>query len=471
MTTATRLGEPLLKLLRSRLRGQVLTSADRAYDEARRGWNGRFDRHPAAIVRCVDAGDVQAAVLFAREHDLPPAVRSGGHDFAGNSTSDGGLVIDLSLMNHVSVDPSAKRLRVEPGARWAQVDAATQAHGLATTGGTVSTVGVAGFILGGGSGYLSRKFGLGLDNLLAADIVTADGRLRHVSSREHADLFWALRGGSGNFGIVTALELQLHGLGAEVTAGQIIHALDDAPAGLRFYRDFMRGASDDIQGYAFFIRIPPIPAFPEALHGQVVLDLVVAHAGDQAEAERALAPLRGFGSPALDTVARVPYTGLQQAFDAGMASGNRWYSRSHYLRDLNDDAIETIVSRVASLPGAFSMVYLGGEGGASGRAPADATAYPHRDATFFLHMLPGLDGSRRRRGDHAVDAGVPRGDGAARDRRRLRQHAGWRRRGWGRVRVRIELFPAACREEGVRSGQPVPGEPQHRPRMRHPRRC
>lgn len=385
----TRIDEATLRSLRQQMGDRVLVPGDAGYDDARRIWNGRFDRRPGAIARCRDAGDVKMAVDLARDAGLPTAVRSGGHDYAGHSMCDDGLVIDLSRMNEVVVDAEARTVRVGPGARWADVDREAQAFGLATTGGTVSSVGVAGFTLGGGTGHLVRKYGLALDNLLSVDLVTAAGERLRASEREHADLFWGLRGGSGNLGIVTSLELRLHDLGTEIFAGQIIHPLEDAADTLRFYRDFMAHAPDEVQCYAFFIRIPPVAPFPESLHGRVALDLVVSCAGGTAPGENVLAPLRAFGLPRLDTVARVPYLALQQAFDAGMPAGNRWYTRAHYLADLTGAAIETIVSRVAALPGEFSMVYLEPQGGAIARVAADATAFPHREAKFALHVFPG----------------------------------------------------------------------------------
>lgn len=386
---STTIDQSVLRLLRQEISGHVLGPADAGYEDARRVWNGRFDRRPGAIARCADAADVKAAIAIARERDLLVAVRSGGHDYSGKSTCDGGLVIDLSDMNLITVDPAARRVHVGPGARWADVDRETQAHGLATTGGTVSSVGVAGFTLGGGTGHLVRKYGLALDNLLSVNAVTAGGDALRASERENTDLFWGLRGGSGNLGVVTSMELQLHHVGPEVLAGQIIHPLEDAADALRFYRSFMAAAPDDVQCYAFFIRIPPIPIFPERVHGRVVLDLVVTHAGDHARGERVLEPLRAFGRPVLDTVAPVSYVSLQQAFDAGMTAGNRWYSKAHYLAELSDPAIETIVSRVEDLPGELTMVYLEAEGGAIARVPPDATAFPHRDAAFALHIFPG----------------------------------------------------------------------------------
>lgn len=389
MMPSARIDGTMLRSLRERIGGAVLTADDPAYDETRRIWNGRFDRRPAAIVRCARPADVPAALEVARQTGLPLSVRSGGHDYSGNSMCDGGLAIDLSQMNAIAVDGGSRTVRVGPGARWGAIDRETQALGLATTGGTVSTVGVAGYTLGGGSGHLSRKYGLGLDNLVSAEVVTASGDIVQASDRENADLFWGLRGGSGNLGIVTALELRLHELGTEVLAGQIIHPFERSRDVLRLYRSFVADAPDDVQCYAFFIRVPPLPVFPAESHGKVAIDLVVTWAGDLSDGENSLAPLRGFGKPLLDTVAPLPYLTLQQAFDAGMVGLNRWYSKAHYLPGLTDAAIDTIVARVEELPGDFTMVYLEAEGGAIGRVDRRATAFPHRDAAFLLHIFPG----------------------------------------------------------------------------------
>ncbi len=379
----------LSQALQEQVRGDVLVPGDARYEPARAGWNGRFDGHPAVIVRCRDAADVALAIEFARVGELEIAVRSGGHDYAGNSSCDGGLLIDLSPMNAVQVDSRARLARVGAGATWGDVDRATQAFGRATPGATVSTVGVAGFTLGGGVGHLARAHGLACDNLVAAEMVTADGRRIRVSQDQDAELFWAIRGGGGNFGVVTAFEFALHPVGPELLAGQIVYRYEDAAEVLRHYRDFMATAPDDIQCWAFLLRLPPLPVFPEEFHGQPALDLVVCHAGSVAQAEEDLRPLREFGDPVLDAVVPQSYAALQQAFDAGMPKGQRWYSRAHYLRTLPDDVIATLLEHARPLPGQFTTAYLGAEGGAGGRIDRDATAFPHRDAAFSLHVFPG----------------------------------------------------------------------------------
>lgn len=387
--------------LRERVRGAVLVRGDIGYEQARAVWNARFDRHPAMVARCADAEDVVACVAFAREQDMALAVKGGGHDFAGNSAYEGGLLIDLSAMDAVHVDADARIARVGPGATWGAIDRASQAFGLATPGATVSMVGVAGFTLGGGVGHLSRRHGLACDNLVAAEVVTAEATRVRATAEENADLFWAIRGGGGNFGVVTAFEFRLHPIGPEVLAGQLIYRFEDAAAVLRHYRDFMAGAPDAVQCWAFLLRLPPLDVFSEQAHGKPAIDLLVCHAGDIADAEVDLAPLRAFGEPLLDAVSPVSYCALQQAFDAGMGHGQRWYSRAHYFRALGDGAIDTLLQQAEALPGDFTTVYLGAEGGAVGRVPGDASAFPHRDAAFSLHVFPGWT-------DPADDADVMR---------------------------------------------------------------
>jgi FAD/FMN-containing dehydrogenase len=383
------IGESDLRRLRARFGDAVVTPADAGYDAARAVWNARFDRRPAAIVRCRSADDVQAAVGLVRERDLLFAVRSGGHDYAGNSTCEAGLVVDLSPMKAIDVDVDGRRAAVQPGVTWAELDRATAAHGLATTGGTVSTVGVAGFTLGGGTGWLSRGHGLAVDNLLAADVVTATGERVRASAEENPDLFWALRGGSGNFGIVTSFVLRLHPAPEHVLGGQILFPHSAAGNVLRLYRAYMAAAPDEVCCYPFFYRVPPIQLFPETLHGKTTLALVAAWTGEPAGGEAALAPLRDFGEPSLDTIARLSYVDLQQSFDAGMAKGSRWYSRAVYLDALSDETIDTVVRRTENLPGEFTTVYFEPMGGAIGRVDPAATAFPHRRAAFGLHVFPG----------------------------------------------------------------------------------
>lgn len=393
MQTTDQLDRVDFEALKEALRGSLILPQDEGYDEARATWNGVFDRRPAAIARCTGTADVIAAIDFARENGLRVSVKSTGHSYAGHSVCDGGLVIDLSAMDGVSIDPVARTARVQPGVTWGAFDHEAQAFGLATTGATVSTVGVTGYTLGGGTGYLSRKHGLSLDNVVSLDVVTAAGDLLRASSNENADLFWGLRGGSGNFGVVTSLEFKLHEVGPEVLAGQIVFPFDQARDVLRFWWNFMQEAPDELQCYPFIIHVPPIPAFPESYHGKTAIDLVVAYAGPVSDGERALAPLRSFGQPILDGVFPQTYTALQQTFDAGMPRGLRWYTRAHYLQDVSEDAIDTVLHFTESLPGAYTAVYFEPEGGEIARIDSATTAFPHRDAACALHIFPGWTSS------------------------------------------------------------------------------
>lgn len=389
MSTSTDIAAGVLGDLDADTRGTVISPEHEEYDAARTVWNGRFDRHPAGIVQCRGAADVIAAIDVAREHDLPVAVRGGGHDYAGNPARDDALVIDCTSMDSVRVDPDARTARVGPGATWADVDHETQQFGLATTGATVSTVGVAGYTLGGGTGHLARSLGLAVDNVRAMDVVTADGDFVQANPEENPELFWALRGGSGNFGVVTSFEYDLHPIGPEVLAGQIVHPFEEAPAVLRHYKSFMAEAPSAVNCYAFIVRIPPIPVFDEELHGEPAVNLVAAYTGDPEAGERALAPLREFGDPILDSVRPQPYTALQQAFDDGVPEGERWHSKAQYMDELTDDAIDTLVEATDPFQGPLTMVYLEPMGGAIAEVSSDETAFPHRDAAYSIHVLAG----------------------------------------------------------------------------------
>ncbi len=375
--------------LANTISGEVLVRGDQGYEEGRAVWNARFDRPPSLVVRCHRTEDVKAAVDFARTWGLPLAVKAGGHSNAGHSAIEGGLLIDLSPMKGISIEPEEKTARVEPGVKWGEFNPVAERHGLATPGGTISTVGVAGFTLGGGGGYLSRKYGMAIDNLLSAELVTADGRIVRASADENPDLFWAIRGGGGNFGIVTAFEFRLHEVGPQVLAGQIMHRLEDAPELLRAYRDFMKTAPDELQCYPFFLRIPPIDAFPEELHGQVVLDFVVFHTDAGPDGEDALRPLVELGKPVLSAVGPQSYSSVMEAFDAGLPGGQRYSSRAHYLNGITDEVIDTIMTHAPKMAGPFTVAYLDAAGGAPSRVDPSATAFPHRDAAYSFHIISG----------------------------------------------------------------------------------
>ncbi|WP_254538433.1 FAD-binding oxidoreductase [Halomarina litorea] len=372
--------------LRGTLRGTLIQPHDEGYHEARAVWNGTIDRHPAVITKCAGTADVIAAVNFAREHDLEIAVRGGGHNVAGTAVCDDGIVIDLSAMRAVWVDPRTRTARVQGGALWSDVDHETQAHGLATTGGIVSHTGVAGLTLGGGIGWLMRKHGLTADNLLSADVVTADGEFIRASEDEHSDLFWALRGGGGNFGIVTSFEFALHPVGPTVLAGPVFWAADDTADVLRFYRNFARDAPDELGTVIRFGTIPPLPAVPEELHWRPAVAINACYAGPVDEGERVLRPLSEHGTPLLDLVSPKPYLAHQGGLDSTVLHGWHYYWKSTDLPELSDDLIDVFVDHAfaAESPRSYSVLFH--LGGAVSRVDDDATAYTGRGSPHNINI-------------------------------------------------------------------------------------
>ena len=359
--------------------GAVIRPDDPGYDAARRIWNGTADRRPAAVVRCASDADVVAAIAVARAHDLPLAVRGGGHSLPGCSTCDGGIVIDLSPMCAVEVDPERRIARVGGGALLGQLDRATQRHGLAVTAGQVSHTGIGGLALGGGVGWLMRKHGLTIDSMLAAHVVTAEGECVRASADEHPELFWALRGGGGNFGVVTRFEFRLHAVGPVICAGMLVFPVERAAEALAASRAVMDGAPDDLTIFDVLITAPPAPPFPPALQGRPVVAIGVAHLGGEAAARRDLAPLRAL-QPALDAVGPMPYVALQSMIDDSVPHGRRYYARGQWLHRLDDGAIAAVVAAHEAATSPFNQVILGRMGGAIARVPADATAFARRDA-------------------------------------------------------------------------------------------
>jgi FAD/FMN-containing dehydrogenase len=365
---------------------ELLHPGDERYDDARRVWNGAIDRRPAVIACCTSAEDVSAAVRKARERDLRVAVRGGGHGIAGHAVCDGGLVVDLSPMREIAVDPQARTARAGGGVLWGELDAATQQHGLATVGGIVTHTGIAGLTLGGGIGWLMRRHGATVDNLLAAEVVTAGGEAVRASEREHPDLFWALRGGGGNFGIVTSFEYRLHPVGPAVLAGPVYHALEDAPDVLRFYRDFVADAPDELTTIINLRQAPPLAFLPEHVHGRPVLAVAVCYAGPIDHGKEVVRPLRAFGRPLVDAIAPRPYVEVQQLFNPTVPHGWHYYWRSWEVPPLGDAAIDTLVEQTARITSPRSYVIVFGLGGAVARVAEQDTAYPQRDAAHNVNI-------------------------------------------------------------------------------------
>jgi FAD/FMN-containing dehydrogenase len=380
------IGAMELDRLAHSIRGELLPRGGPGYEEARAIWNAMITRRPALIARCRSAADVVRAVRFARDNDLLVAVRGGGHNIAGNALVDDGLLIDLSAMRSVRVDPAARRARVEPGVLLGELDRDTQGFALATPLGINSTTGVAGLTLGGGYGWLSRRFGLTVDNLVSADVVTADGELLRADEREHSDLFWALRGGGGNFGIVTSFEFALHPVGPEVTAGLIVHPATEVAALLRRYRDVVTAAPEELTAWVVMRHAPPLPFLPAEVHGSRVVVIAACYTGPASEAARALAPLRAIGTPHADVIGPTPYVAFQAAFDPLLAPGARNYWKTHNFLSLDDGLTDAFAERLPTLPGPMCEIFIAHLGGAVSRVAEDATAYMGRDAQFVMNV-------------------------------------------------------------------------------------
>jgi hypothetical protein len=368
-------------------RGELLRPGDGGYDAARRVWNGMIDRRPGLIARCTGVGDVQAAIRVAREQRLLVAVRGGGHNVAGNAVCDDGLVIDLSPLKGIFVDPSSRTARVQGGVTLGELDRETQRFGLATTGGLISTTGVAGLTLGGGLGWLARKFGTACDNLLSAQVVTPAGEIVTASESENPDLFWGLRGGGGNFGIVTTFEYRLHRVGPEVLAGAVFHPLERGEAVLRFFHDFAREAPDELTAIAQVFTAGPAPFLPPETEGRRLVAIGVCWAGDLDEGERVLAPLRSSGSPLADVIGPIPYTALQSGSDPAFPAGRHNYWKSSYLNEISDGAIAAALEYAERMPSPHSVFYVEHLEGAIGRVSPEETAFAHRDAAFDFNAL------------------------------------------------------------------------------------
>jgi hypothetical protein len=390
--TSADLATEAYEQLAGALRGDLIGPADSRYDEARRVYNGMIDKRPAAIARCRDVADVVACVRFAREHGLTIAVRGGGHSAAGLGVWDDALVIDLSLLRSTTVSPEDHTVRADAGCTWGDIDHATVAFGMATPSGFLASTGVAGLTLGGGIGYLSRRFGLTVDNLLAADVVLADGTFVTASETSHPDLFWALRGGGGNFGIVTSFTFRCHDIGEHGTiiGGPVFYDLADTAEVMRWYRELIPSLPEELSGWIALLTVPPVPPFPEALWGRKVCGIVWCYTGAHDKADEVLAPVKTHGSPLMVGLQPMPFTALQGAFDPLYPAGLQWYWRADFFNEISDTAIEVHRKYGAMLPTGHSTMHMYPIDGAASRVPENATAFAYRDGGW-AGVIVGVD--------------------------------------------------------------------------------
>lgn len=372
--------------LQSRIEGSLLLPGQPAYDEARTIWNAMIDRKPAAIVRCKAEADAVQSVLFASDHGLRLSIRGGGHNIAGLALCDGGLVVDFSEMNAVQVDVAKRRALVQPGALLSDVDRATQAHGLATPLGINSTTGVAGLTLGGGFGWLTRKHGLTVDNLRSTRVVTAEGNIVEANDSENPDLFWALRGGGGNFGVVTQFEFNLHPVGPDVFSGLVVFPFEEATTVLRRYREFVSTAPDELSVWVVLRHAPPLPFLPPEVHGKLICVLAICHIGNEGDARKSTQTIESFGRVLGQHVGMQPFVAWQQAFDPLLTPGARNYWKSHNFANLSDGALDVTLEYARKIPSPHSEIFIGQLGGQAGRVAPDATAYGNRDANFVMNV-------------------------------------------------------------------------------------
>jgi len=372
--------------LKTRTRGQVVLPGDALFDEARTIWNGMIDRRPAIIVRCAGVADVRLAVDFARDNALLLAVHGGGHNIAGSAVCDGGMMIDLSSMKSARIDPAARRAYVEPGCTLHDFDHEAQAFGLATPLGINSTTGVAGLTLGGGFGWLSRRFGMSVDNLVSADVVTANGELLRCSADSHPDLFWAIRGGGGNFGVVTMFEFQLHPVGPEVQGGLVVLPMEQARDALVKYRAAFETWPDELTVWAVARFAPPLPFLPADVHGKPIIAFAICYTGAAADASGFFDEVRKFGTPYGEHLGPMPYVAWQQAFDPLLTPGARNYWKSHNLTTIDDGLIDALVGAIGNLPSPQCEIFFGAIGGQTSRVAPDATAYSNRDAKYVMNV-------------------------------------------------------------------------------------
>jgi FAD/FMN-containing dehydrogenase len=372
--------------LKRHVKGQIVLPADPSYDDVRKIWNAMINRRPAVIVQCKGPDDVPHAIRCARQNGLEISVRGAGHNIAGNAVCDGGMMIDLSPMKSVRVDAAKERAYVDPGATLAEVDEAIQAHGLVTPVGINSTTGISGLTLGGGFGWLTRKYGMTVDNLASVELVTANGKIVRASESENADLFWALRGGGGNFGVVTQFEFTLHPFGPQVLAGLIVFPLEQAKQVLRQYREFVASAPEELSVWGVLRQAPPLPFLPKEVHGKEIVVLAVCYGGVIGEGEKLIAPLRRFGKAHGEHIGVQPYVQWQKAFDPLLTPGARNYWKSHNFRELRDETLDTMIEFAWKLPSPQCEIFIAHIAGAANRIPADAMAYGHRDARFVMNV-------------------------------------------------------------------------------------
>jgi FAD/FMN-containing dehydrogenase len=394
-------GEATLAELAEALHGELVTPASEQYDQARSIWNAAHDARPVAIIRCAGVSDVLRGVEFARSEGLPLAVRGGGHSIPGFSTTDGGVVLDLSPMTGIRVDPAARRVVAQAGCLWSDVDHETQAFGLALTGGLVSTTGIAGFTLGGGLGWLVRRCGLTCDNLVGADVVTADGQFVHASESEHPDLFWALRGGGGNFGVVTAFEYSLHPVGPTVFAGAVFYPADAVEDLLRGYREACAGAADELTTVLNLTTAPPAPFLPESVHGTPIVAVLGMWSGEPDDGDAATRPFRGLGEPIVDLFGPMPYLAMQSLIDPLYPRGLHNYFHSAFIPAVDDHVVQALTASYQNVPNPLTEMHVHHLGGAMGRVPSNASAFATRDQEFIVNIVArtpeadGFDSARR----------------------------------------------------------------------------
>ncbi|AHL75637.1 FAD-linked oxidase [Stutzerimonas stutzeri] len=381
-----RLSHTAIEAFKAEFAGPIIFPEDPQYNEVRQIWNAMIDRRPSMIARCISPEDVVRSVDLVRQHEVPFSVRGGGHNIAGNAVCDDGLMIDLSLMKGVKIDQEQRRGYVEPGCTLSDFDAAAQAHGLATPLGINSTTGVAGLTLGGGFGWLSRKYGMTIDNLLGMDVIVADGRQLHASETENADLFWGLRGGGGNFGIVTRFEFQLHPVGPDVLCGLIVFPFEQAKSVMTQFARFTETMPDELNLWMITRKAPPLPFLPEEVHGKEIVAMAVCYAGDPGEGEKYIEALREFGSAYGEHIGVQPYVAWQQAFDPLLTAGARNYWKSHNFSMLDEGAIDAIIEYAGALPSSQCEIFVATIGGQTGRIQPEVMAYSNRDANYVLNV-------------------------------------------------------------------------------------